>query len=132
MYLNDLMQGEKFAFYSIVKELVSIDGSFSDVEKQLVNGFLVEMNLVDEKLPTIKLDDAIDMLTYSSSETRKKVFIELVGVTLCDEFLHSDEKMFLDNIANRFSISNDEKDDIIDTIQQLLNIYKKLQTIVET
>ena len=39
MFLKSLMQGEKFAFYSIAKYLVSIDGEYSAEEQNLMNGF---------------------------------------------------------------------------------------------
>ena len=34
MFLKSLMQGEKFAFYSIAKYLVSIDGEYSAEEQK--------------------------------------------------------------------------------------------------
>ena len=36
MYLKDLMQGEKYAFYSIVKYLVTIDGEFAKEDVNIV------------------------------------------------------------------------------------------------
>ena len=35
MYLKDLMQCEKYAFYSIVKYLVTIDGEFAKEEMNI-------------------------------------------------------------------------------------------------
>lgn len=131
MYLKDLMQGEKYAFYSIVKHLVSIDGEFSPEEKNLLDKFLEEMQISMDEIPSISHKDAIDMFTFSSASTRRKVYIELIGVTLCDEYLHCDEKKYLDNIANTFLISEDLKEEMFDAINDLLKLYKKMNSLVE-
>ncbi len=131
MYLKSLMQGEKYAFYSVVMHMVSIDGVVSDVERTLVNGFLDEMDLSEEGIPDISFDDAIDMFTYSSFSVRKKVYFELVGVALCDELLHVDEKGFLEEVALRFKIDEGVKNSLFETVQELLGVYKKMQAIVD-
>ncbi|MCR4611946.1 MAG: TerB family tellurite resistance protein [Lachnospiraceae bacterium] len=130
MYLKDLMQGEKYAFYSIVKHFVSVDGEYSDDEKNLVNGFLDEMQLKEEQINEIAPDDAIDMLTFSTYSTRKKIFIELIGVSLCDEVLHIEEKNYLDKIATAFQISDEEKEELIKVVHELLGVYGRMNSLV--
>ena len=130
MYLKELMQGEKYAFYAIVKRLVSIDENFSAEEQALIDGFLAEMNLEKEQIKEIPLEEAIKMFSFSTSSVRKKVFLELVGVSLCDKILHKNEEEFLDSIAKSFSINEKEKEDIIQTVDSLLDIYKRMTIIV--
>lgn len=132
MYLKDLMQGEKYAFYSIVKYLVTIDGDFSDEEMHLMDEFVQEMQLQKENIPDISPEDAVDMLRFSSPVTRKKVYIELIGVTLCDEYLHVDEKEYLDKIANDFLISDEIRDELFDTVNELLIIYKRMRILTKS
>ena len=131
MYLRQLMQGEKYAFFSIVKKLVLVDNDYADVERALADGFLAEMELSEEEIPEIELDDAINMLSFSSFSTKKKVFFELVGVTLCDADFQKSEKAFLNMVADRFCISKKEKDTIIKLVNNLLKIYKKMEMVVE-
>ncbi len=131
MFLKSLMQGEKFAFYSIAKYLVSIDGEYSAEEQNLMNGFLQEMELNESQISHIKPEDAIEMLTFSSPSTRRKIYIELIGVTLCDEYLHDDERKYLDRIANDFLIDEDTRNKLFDLVAQLLNLYKSMHTLVD-
>lgn len=131
MFLKSLMQGEKFAFYSIAKYLVSIDGEYSAEEQNLMNGFLQEMELNESQISHIKPEDAIEMLTFSSTSTRRKIYIELIGVTLCDEYLHDDERKYLDRIANDFLIDEDTRNKLFDLVTQLLNLYKSMHTLVD-
>lgn len=131
MFLKSLMQGEKFAFYSIAKYLVSIDGEYSAEEQNLMNGFLQEMELNESQISHIKPEDAIEMLTFSSTSTRRKIYIELIGVTLCDEYLHDDERKYLDRIANDFLIDEDTRNKLFDLVMQLLNLYKSMHTLVD-
>ena len=131
MFLKSLMQGEKFAFYSIAKYLVSIDGEYSAEEQNLMNGFLQEMELDESQISHIKPEDAIEMLTFSSPSTRRKIYIELIGVTLCDEYLHDDERKYLDRIANDFLIDEDTRNKLFDLVTQLLNLYKSMHTLVD-
>ena len=131
MFLKSLMQGEKFAFYSIAKYLVSIDGEYSAEEQNLMNGFLQEMELDESQISHIKPEDAIEMLTFSSPSTRRKIYIELIGVTLCDEYLHDDERKYLDRIANDFLIDEDTRNKLFDLVTQLLNLYKTMHTLVD-
>lgn len=131
MFLKSLMQGEKCAFYSIAKYLVSIDGEYSAEEQNLMNGFLQEMELNESQISHIKPEDAIEMLTFSSPSTRRKIYIELIGVTLCDEYLHDDERKYLDRIANDFLIDEDTRNKLFDLVTQLLNLYKSMHTLVD-
>ena len=132
MYLKDLMQGEKFAFYSIVKYLVQVDGDFSDEEQKMMDEFLQEMQLEREQVPDISPEDAINMLKLSKPSTRKKIYIELIGVTLCDEYLHIDEKEYLERIANDFLIDDKLRDKLFETVKELLEIYKRMRILTET
>ena len=124
MYLKDLMQGERYAFYSIVKYLVTIDGEFEKEEMNLMDEFLQEMQLEKEQVPDISPEDAIGMLKLSTPSTRKKIYIELIAVTLCDEYLHIDEKEYLERIANDFLIDDELRDKLFETVKELLEIYK--------
>ena len=132
MYLKDLMQGEKYAFYSIVKYLVTIDGEFAEEEMNLMDEFLQEMQLEKEQVPDISPEDAIGMLKFSTPSTRKKIYIELIAVTLCDEYLHIDEKEYLDRIANDFLIDDELRDKLFETVKELLEIYKRMRILTET
>ncbi len=132
MYLKDLMQGEKYAFYSIVKYLVTIDGEFAEEEMNLMDEFLQEMQLEKEQVPDISPEDAIGMLKFSTPSTRKKIYIELIAVTLCDEYLHVDEKEYLDRIANDFLIDDELRDKLFETVNELLEIYKRMRILTET
>ena len=71
------------------------------------------------------------MLTFSSPSTRRKIYIELIGVTLCDEYLHDDERKYLDRIANDFLIDEDTRNKLFDLVTQLLNLYKTMHTLVD-
>lgn len=132
MYLKDLMQGEKYAFYSIVKYLVTIDGEFAKEEMNLMDECLQEMQLEKEQVPDISPEDAIGMLKFSTPSTRKKIYIELIAVTLCDEYLHIDEKEYLDRIANDFLIDDELRDKLFETVKELLEIYKRMRILTET
>ena len=132
MYLKDLMQGEKYAFYSIVKYLVTIDGEFAEEEMNLMDEFLQEMQLEKEQVPDISPEDAIGMLKFSTPSTRKKIYIELIAVTLCDEYLHIDEKEYLDRIANDFLIDDELRDKLFEMVKELLEIYKRMRILTET
>ena len=132
MYLKDLMQGEKYAFYSIVKYLVTIDGEFAEEEMNLMDEFLQEMQLEKEQVPDISPEDAIGMLKFSAPSTRKKIYIELIAVTLCDEYLHIDEKEYLDRIANDFLIDDELRDKLFETVKELLEKYKRMRILTET
>lgn len=132
MYLKDLMQGEKYAFYSIVKYLVTIDGEFAKEEMNLMDEFLQEMQLEREQVPDISPEDAIGMLKFSTPSTRKKIYIELIAVTLCDEYLHIDEKEYLERIANDFLIDDELRDKLFETVKELLEIYKRMRILTET
>lgn len=132
MYLKDLMQGEKYAFYSIVKYLVTIDGEFAKEEMNLMDEFLQEMQLEKEQVPDISPEDAIGMLKLSTPSTRKKIYIELIAVTLCDEYLHIDEKEYLERIANDFLIDDELRDKLFETVKELLEIYKRMRILTET
>ena len=129
MYLNDLMQGEKFAFYSIVKHLVSIDGEFSIEEKNMMEEFLQEMKLSKDQIPEISPKDALDMLSFSTFATRKKIYIELIGVTLCDESLHADEKALMDKIAGDFLIDEKLQEELFTVVKDVFLSMPELDKI---
>ena len=111
---------------------MTIDGEFAEEEMNLMDEFLQEMQLEKEQVPDISPEDAIGMLKFSTPSTRKKIYIELIAVTLCDEYLHVDEKEYLDRIANDFLIDDELRDKLFETVNELLEIYKRMRILTET
>lgn len=129
MYLNSLTQEEKCAFYSIANSIISADGLIREKEAEMMQKYLEEMELTDA-LPVQSFDDALAMLENTAQTTKRKLYFELVGITMCDDEYERKEKSVLTKISDSFGLLREEASEIAACVAQFNELQQKLDYII--
>ena len=130
MYLNELSHEEKLSFLSLANMVLLADGVAQDTEQLLISQFLEEMHLGAQDVVQITIDTAFRVFSFSTESIKRKVFIELVGLSMCDGEFDKTEIAILDNIARRFGFSHPLVQNMIRCVTDLLDIHQRLAGIV--
>lgn len=130
MYLKNLTQTEKNAFYFVASEILAVDGKIAEQETFLLNQFLDEMNLNINELKEQTFSEAIDILKTSAYSTKKQIYTELYALCLCDESFEMTEKHLINTIASELNISADESEKIQTVVNELIDIYERMNNLV--
>ena len=131
MFLSGFNFNEKCAFFSLAKSIAEADENISKNEDNLLNQYLDEMSLNIEQITDITADDAIKTFLNSSNRVRKQVFIELFALTLCDNELAKEEEKLISHYGNSLNISEQDKENIRTCVIDLLQIYSRMNRLVE-
>lgn len=129
MYLKSLTQEEKCAFYSIAGSIVSCDGIVWEKEEAMLQQALEEMGLRDP-LPVLPLDEALAMLEQAEPATKRKLYFELVGITMGDDEYTRREKAVLARIIDSFGLSREEAGEIAACVAQFTELRQRLDYII--
>ena len=99
MFLKELDESESIAFINLVKELALVDDSFAKEEQNLINDYLVELHLTEDKVTKMNYHQVIDKMKTLTSRKKEIIYFELVGLALVDGQYGEKEVEFLDKIA---------------------------------
>ena len=109
MFLKELDESESIAFINLVKELALVDDSFAKEEQNLINDYLVELHLTEDKVTKMNYHQVIDKMKTLTGRKREIIYFELVGLALVDGQYGEKEVEFLDKIAIDLDIRRDKK-----------------------
>ncbi|MGL5351773.1 MAG: hypothetical protein ACRDA5_00460, partial [Clostridium sp.] len=109
MFLNELNENESVAFVNVVSEFANVDNTFAKEEKEVLKGYLEELNLNEDVIGKVNFEEALQILDDSKDRIKKIIYFELIGLALVDGEYQEAEVDFLDNIASRFTISRAKK-----------------------
>lgn len=131
MFLSGFNYNEKCAFFSLAKNLAEADEIISKNEDNLLKQYLDEMSLNIEQITYITADDAINTFLNSSNKVRKQVFIELFALTLCDNEFAREEAELISHYANCVHISGQNQEEMKACVIDLLQVYSRMNKLVE-
>ena len=131
MFLSGFNYNEKCAFFSLAKSIAEADENISKNEDNLLKQYLEEMSLNIEYITDITADDAIDTFLNSSNRVRKQVFIELFALSLCDNELAEEEDKLISHFGNSLNISEQDQENIRACVIDLLQVYSRMNRLVE-
>jgi uncharacterized tellurite resistance protein B-like protein len=131
MFLSGFDYNEKCAFFSLAKNIAEADENISKNEDNLLNQYLYEMNLNIEQITDITVEDAIDTFLNTSNRVRKQVFIELFALTLCDNELAREEDELISQYADCLHISKQDQEEMKACVIELLQVYSRMNRLVE-
>lgn len=131
MFLSGFNYNEKCAFFSLAKSIAEADENISKNEDNLLKQYLEEMSLNIEHITDITADDAIDTFLNSSNRVRKQVFIELFALSLCDNELAEEEDKLISHFGNSLNISEQDQENIRACVIDLLQVYSRMNRLVE-
>jgi hypothetical protein len=132
MFLNLLTEKEKMSFLDLLHITASIDGDYTETEKEKINAYAVEMAI---KLEDIKSNETnlekVLLNFYNSNDTIKKVVVlELIALALVDGY-KDEEKKIIEEILTKFNLQDNEYGEkAVRWLEKILPMYREGYEIV--
>lgn len=129
MFVNLLDNEGKEKFLELVYKVATIDGEFADEEKELIDSYKAELGLSTIS-DTGKIADLIEYFSEESKEIKKVVLFELYGMIRADDKIEDDEEQVLRLIDEKFGLTSEEAESIINVAKELQQVYDKIYEIL--
>jgi uncharacterized tellurite resistance protein B-like protein len=124
MFLNNLSDEEKKAFLTLAKEFILVDGELSPEEEDLVRVMKAEMN-IEEGYPEGQMTRQQLFKKFDSRRSQVSAIIEMQGLGYANMEYHTQEKAFVQEMADTFGISDEELNVIDDwVVRQVAMLYE--------
>lgn len=136
MLLQSLNRKEKLKFLDLALHLCSIDGSPSNYEDRILNLMLAEIGDDVAAEYTFKLSDdydrTISFFESSPITVRNIVFLNLSKLPLYDELYNTRQHFFLEEIKERFGITDAKKKQLMRLVYDERDLLEKAKRAVNS
>lgn len=106
MFLNRLDNREKVAFLELAHHIARSDKDFSDLQKEIINGYCTEMQITDIEYNDKKFDLKTTLNKINSDQSQKIILLEIMALIYTDDMLHKEEKKILNIMIKKFGLSH--------------------------
>lgn len=134
MLLSLLNRKEKLKFLDLVMHMVSVDGEPTEFEQRLLNIMLAEVGdgIVSEYHFALSkdLDETVQYFIEASPTVKNIVFLNLIKVTMFDDFYNTTEHFFLEDIREKFDIADNKKKQLMQIVYMERDLREKAKRVV--
>ena len=131
MYLNKLTNEQKELFLDLCIHAAMADNKFVDEEKDIIIEYCLEMGIPERYEIKTALDDVIEKLSAVSTKKEMRiVYMEIMALLLSDRVFDEKEKVFVEKIATVAEITDEEKEMILNAVQELFVVYGNISSFI--
>ena len=131
MFLDAFNRKEKLAFLPLAKKVMLADNRIEEEEQNLFALYLQEMQLRESEVEYLTEEAAYSVFQESTETIRRQTLIELISLSMCDNQYDAAEKSTIETIAQQLNVSSTVLAHMTSCVIELLDIYKKLNEIIE-
>lgn len=99
MFLNMLNEKEGKNFLELVNIAINVDGEVDVREKNVMNVYRRELNLVDYKIQGKEYKEIVTAFQASNKKVKRAVMIEIIGVLDADENIDALEEGWINKLG---------------------------------
>ena len=103
MFLGMLNEKEQKNFMELASIAMNVDGKVDESERQVMDVYRRETNLLDYKLQNKKESELVTAFQASTKKVKKAVIIELAGVLDADEVIDGSEESWILKIGTEWT-----------------------------
>lgn len=134
MLLTLLNRKEKLKFLDLVMHMVSVDGEPTAIEQRLLNIMLAEVGdgIVSEYHFSLSkdLEETIQYFVEASPTVKNIVYLNLVKVTMFDDFYNTTEHFFLEGLREKLGISDQKKKQLMQIVYMERDLRERAKRVV--
>ncbi|HOI85368.1 MAG TPA: hypothetical protein PLP48_04740 [Acholeplasmataceae bacterium] len=134
MLLTLLNRKEKLKFLDLVMHMVSVDGEPNAIEQRLLNIMLAEVGdgIVSEYHFSLSkdLEETIQYFVEASPTVKNIVYLNLVKVTMFDDFYNTTEHFFLEGLREKLGISDQKKKQLMQIVYMERDLRERAKRVV--
>ncbi len=109
MFLKELNNEEAVAFANLLDQFANVDDVVAREEKRLIDDYVKELGLNNDKIGILSYNEIIDILKRSRERIKRIIYFELIGLALVDGNYGDVEVDYLDKIAIDLDINRAKK-----------------------
>lgn len=131
MYLNRLSNEQKELFLDLCIHASNANGDFDANEKLMIDLYCDEMNIAvryEARYPVSEL--AAKLFEISTKAELKMILIETASLLLSDSDIDSDEQAFIDSMTKQIGMSEKEVDEAVELLNQIRDVYGKINDFI--
>ncbi len=129
MLLSSLDRKEKLKFLDLALHMVLVDGDTTKQEERLLNMMLAEVgdDIIKEYRysQSSNLEETIQYFKNRPILTKRVVFLNLMKVSMIDDFYNTNEHFFLDDLRKSFSISVAKRKELLAIVFEERDLKEK-------
>lgn len=134
MLLSLLSRKEKLKFLDLAMHMVSVDGEPSELEKRLLNMMLAEVGegIISEYHFSLSknLKETISFFDKSSKTVKNIVYLNLLKVTMSDDFYNTLEHFFMEDVRAKFAIDDTKKNQLMRLVYTERDLRERAKRVV--
>jgi hypothetical protein len=134
MLLSILNRKDKLKFLDLAMHMVSIDGEPNALEERLLNMMLAEVGDGIVKEYTFALSKDLEETLLYFDEAGKPVknicYLNLLRITMSDDFYNTAEHFFLETLRERFEISETKKQQLMRIVYMERDLKERAKRLV--
>ncbi|TVP86667.1 MAG: hypothetical protein EA375_00520 [Acholeplasmataceae bacterium] len=134
MLLSLLNRKEKLKFLDLAMHMVSVDGEPNELEQRLLNMMLAEVgdNIVQEYTFSLSKDveETVKFFEKTAKPVKHIIYLNLLRVTMSDEFYNTLEHYFLEDIRQRLDINETKKNQLIRLVYNERDLRERAKRLV--
>lgn len=121
MFLENLDKEQQSYFLELAHYVATIDHELAIQEEILINAYKTEMHITEYEPRNLPFDEMLTIFT--DSITQKSVFLEILGLISIDLEWNAAEQQCLQQIRERFALSEQFYHQAVDWIQKAIELY---------
>lgn len=132
MFLNILSKEEKLNFLDLVIKVVKVDGEMTEHERETIRLMKYELaeDIVKYHKGNLSLDKLVDYFAQKPSLTKNLVYTNLYAITLQDEFYSVEDHSILEDIRQKFGISDRKKGELLKIVYAERDLKEKAKRVL--
>ena len=134
MLLSLLNRKEKLKFLDLVMHMVAVDGEPTEIEQRVLNIMLAEVGdgIVQEYTFTLSknLEETLDYFKETSPTVKNIVYLNLLKVTMMDDFYNTTEHFFLEEIKDDLGITDFKKKQLMRLVYNERDLRERAKRVV--
>lgn len=125
MFLNILQENEKKYALGLMINIAKVNDVLSNTEINILNIYAQEMNIEFSNISNyeLKTELILEQLKESTTESKKIIYLEAIGLILVDGFDES-AKALLKEIQNSFNLSDEYSKELLNWVITFMPLYK--------
>lgn len=131
MFLYSITDKQKELFMKLAIKAAEANGIVDLQEKNMLKAYGIEMGIKPTYETDATTEEIVNELkSLCDDKTRRIIIFEILGIMISDSEYDEQEKEFVENITEVFSIPKEQKDQMFTLLNEYSKVFKKISKLV--
>ncbi len=130
MLLDLLTKKEKHLFLDLATYMTSADGEILETESLEIKLMTNEMGSDAKDYKTGDVQKAIEVLGNSSVKVQRLVLLNVIIISLSDDFYHTEEHLIVEQLLEAWGISAKKKAELFKLVYNYKDLREKAKLVI--